>query len=372
MNKVRVVIVDDSKLIQSVLNDVFSKDPRFDVVGIAENPHEARQIIKSTDPDVITLDVEMPKMNGIAFLRNLMRLRPMPVVMISTLTAKGAGVTLEALELGAVDFVEKPADLASSLDTYSQLISDKVYEASKVSRLKLLDLQQRLVDNGASDANKQDSATRTPPSASNNPPSMGQVAGHRICAIGGSTGGLEALSTLLRGMTFSGKETIVVCLHLPAGFTASYAKRLDGLLPLTVKEGVHGERLNQGVIYIAPGGYHMAVRKRQNAYAIEINDDAPVNRHKPSVDVLFESVSNQVGASAMGILLTGMGKDGAVGLRLMREQGCETYAQDEATSVVWGMPGSAYEIGAVTQNNVLPLTSLSQRTMTYYRTSHKD
>ncbi|WP_026375388.1 protein-glutamate methylesterase/protein-glutamine glutaminase [Aestuariibacter salexigens] len=365
---VRVVIVDDSKLIQSVLNTLFEKDGRFQVVGIAENPHDARQVIKDTDPDVITLDVEMPKMNGITFLRNLMRLRPTPVVMISTLTAKGATVTMEALELGALDFVEKPADLAHSMESYQQDICDKVYAASKVSRLKLLDLQQRLLsDNAASAA--QTAAPSVAQVAQSSQPAApkGIVAAHRICAIGGSTGGLEALSHLLKHVSFCQRETIVVALHLPAGFTASYANRLNSLLPIDVKEGEQGEVLRQGCVYIAPGGRHMAVKKRQSNYVIVLDDGEPVNRHKPSVDVLFDSVASEIGASAIGVILTGMGRDGAVGLNNMAQAGCVTYAQDEATSVVWGMPGAAYELGAVSDRNVLPLTELSQRVTAYYR-----
>ncbi|WP_100658404.1 protein-glutamate methylesterase/protein-glutamine glutaminase [Alteromonas flava] len=361
MKPIRIVIIDDSKLIQSVLHDIFSSDPRTEVVGIAENPHEARQIIKDSDPDVITLDVEMPKMNGITFLRNLMRLRPMPVVMISTLTAEGAGVTIEALNIGAIDFVEKPANLAHSIDAYRDEICAKVISAAKVPKLKLLELQQRL---------QQGSVATTGTSTSSSTPQklpLSSVAGLKICAIGGSTGGLEALSNLLSRVRFNGRETIVVCLHLPAGFTASYAKRLDSLLPVVVKEAVSGESLEQGKIYIAPGGRHMEVAKKGSSFCVRLNDDEPVNRHRPSVDVLFDSVAQNVGSGAIGMILTGMGRDGAQGLANMRAAGCKTFAQDEASSVVWGMPGSAFEIGAVEQQNVLPLEKLSACVEHYYQ-----
>jgi len=364
MNTVRVLIVDDSRLIQAVLSDILSSDGRFEVVGIAEHPHEARQLIKETNPDVLTLDVEMPKMNGISFLRNLMRLRPMPVVMISTLTAKGAGVTLEALELGAVDFIEKPSDLSQSMERYRYEIGDKVFAASKVSRLKLLEAQQRLRGHSQSSvigSGQPDVAEGVPRTAV-----QGTVKAHRICAVGGSTGGLEALSTMLKQVVFSGRECIVVCLHLPAGFTTSYSKRLNGLLPIAVKEAEHGEPLEQGKVYIAPGGLHMEVAKNAGGFAISIKDTPPVNRHKPSVDVLFDSVADNVGASAAGIILTGMGKDGAQGLKNMRQAGCTTYAQDEATSVVWGMPGAAADIGAVSSENVVALEQLSSFLSGYY------
>ncbi|MFC3093119.1 chemotaxis response regulator protein-glutamate methylesterase [Alteromonas sediminis] len=364
MNAIKVLIVDDSRLIQTVLNEILGSDGRFVVVGIAENPHEARQLIKETDPDVLTLDVEMPKMNGIAFLKNLMRLRPMPVVMISTLTAKGAGVTLEAIELGAVDFVEKPSDLSQSIDHYRHEICEKVFAASKVSRLKLLETQQRIRGEGQSSVTR--SVTQSAPAQASLAIQRG-VAAHRICAIGGSTGGLEALSNMLRQVQFNGRECIVVCLHLPAGFTASYSRRLDSLLPIDVKEAEHGDKLEQGCVYIAPGGLHMEVVKRAGAFCIRINDDEPVNRHKPSVDVLFDSVADCVGASAIGFILTGMGRDGALGLKRMHEAGCMTYAQDEATAVVWGMPGAAAEIGAVIPENIAPLTKLSAYLTDYYQ-----
>ena len=359
---IRVLIVDDSKLIQAVLTEIFDDDRRFEVVGVAENPHEARQLIKDTDPDVLTLDVEMPKMNGIAFLRNLMRLRPMPVVMISTLTAQGASVTLEAIEIGAVDFVEKPSDLAHSMEEYRHEICDKVVTASQISRLKLLDIQQRLKD-GVVEVEEVEYVEE--PQEQVVP--QRQISSHRICTIGGSTGGLEALSNLLRGVNFNGKESILVCLHLPSGFTASYAKRLNGLLPITVKEAEHGEKVLQGYVYIAPGGLHMEIAKKGNGFVIRINDDEPVNRHKPSVDVLFDSVAMNVGASAVGFILTGMGRDGALGLKHMFDTGCKTFAQDESSSVVWGMPGAAVEEQAVLKRNVLPLEHLSGRISDYYR-----
>ncbi|WP_100641839.1 protein-glutamate methylesterase/protein-glutamine glutaminase [Alteromonas facilis] len=364
MKPIRIVIIDDSKLIQSVLQDIFASDPRTEVVGIAENPHDARQVIKDTDPDVITLDVEMPKMNGITFLRNLMRLRPMPVVMISTLTAEGAGVTIEALNIGAIDFIEKPANLAQSINAYRDEICSKVVAAAKVPKLKLLELQQRL-QQGASEASARPQQVQQKTKLQS-----AHIAGHQICAIGGSTGGLEALSNLLTRVKFTGRETIVVCLHLPAGFTASYARRLDSLLPIAVKEAVSGEPLEQGNIYIAPGGRHMEVAKRGSSFCVRLNDNEPVNRHRPSVCVLFDSIAQHVGAGATGIILTGMGRDGAQGLANMKQAGCKTFAQDEATSVVWGMPGAAYEIGAVDAQHVLPLAKLSTCVEQFYQRRH--
>lgn len=365
MRKVKVLIVDDSRLIQSVLSEMLSTDGRFDVVGVAENPHEARELIKALEPDVLTLDVEMPKMNGITFLRNLMRLRPLPVVMISTLTAKGAGVTLEALELGAVDFIEKPANIANDFVHYQRDVCDKVFAASQVSRLRLLDVQHRL-QGGTERARAETSASTTAPITKC---ASSQIPSFRICAIGGSTGGLEALTALLKSMRFTGQESILVCLHLPAGFTTSFANRLNGLLPVNVKEAEPNELVRQGNIYIAPGGRHMEVKKTAQGYCLTINDNEPVNRHRPSVDVLFDAVTREVNGTAMALLLTGMGKDGAQGLLRLRQKGALTFIQDEASSVVWGMPGAAFALGAVEDTHVLPLPALGTKIMRFFHTS---
>ena len=361
MNKIKVLIVDDSQLIQDVLSTILNADSRFELLGCAKDPYVARQMIKDLSPDVITLDVEMPKMNGIAFLKNLMRLKPLPVVMISTLTTEGSGVTFQALELGAVDFIEKPSDLSQNFDHYAERITNTIYTAASVSKAKLRAFQARLTRND-------DTPAKSP--AATPKPAATAVSGRpepadKLIAIGGSTGGLEALRNLLEATRFTGKESIVVCLHLPGGFTESYAKRLNSILPVTVKEAEENERIIKGHIYIAPGGRHLSVKKRAAGFQCIISDEPPVNMHRPSVEVLFESVAHQAGANAMGIILTGMGRDGGKGLRTMLDQGAATYAQDEASSVVWGMPGSAVEAGAVNQRHVQNLQGLAKAMSDY-------
>lgn len=352
MKKVKVLIVDDSTLIRDVLTAILSRDARIEVVGSAVDPHQARQMIKDLNPDVLTLDVEMPKMNGIAFLKNLMRLRPMPVVMISTLTAEGSNVTMQALELGAVDFIEKPKDLARIMAEYGDTIITKVLTAANVSQTKLKAFQDRLVQ-----GDRQPTETDRPKPVI----SAAAIPARRILAVGGSTGSLEALRYLLEQVQFTGKEAVLVALHLPGKFTQSYAQRLDGLLPLNVVEGEDGMTIKQGHIYIAPGGRHMEMRIKGGEYRIAITDDEPVNLHRPSVDVLFDSVVKCADKRFSGMILTGMGKDGAHGLLRMAQAGMTTYAQNEASSVVWGMPGSAVEIGAVQASNVLDLSGLARQ-----------
>lgn len=334
--KIKVLIIDDSKLVREVLSSIFVEQGDFDVVGAAEDPYEARELIKHHRPDVLTVDVEMPKMNGISFLRNLMRLNPLPVVMVSTLTSEGSKITLQALELGAIDFIEKPKDLTSNLEGFTQTLIEKTKVAARVSGLKLLSFQTRL------------KVEHTAPTevVSDVPRTSSQDLAQRVIAIGGSTGGLEAVRHLLTNTRFSGKETILICLHLPGGFTQSYAKRLEQVLPLAVKEAEHGERLYKGHIYIAPGTMHMAAKKRGTEWRIMLDDGARVSMHKPSVDVLFNSVAKYSDQPSMGILLTGMGRDGADGLLNLRETGAMTIAQDEETSIVWGMPGQAVKQGA--------------------------
>lgn len=358
MDKVRVLIVDDSQLIRDVLSNMLSRDARIEVVGTAEDPYDARQKIKKLNPDVITLDVEMPKMNGVAFLKNLMRLRPMPVVMISTLTSEGSQITMQALELGAIDFVAKPKDLSRMMTEYQQEIVSKVLTAASVSRATLLQISNRLT--GQTALNQTAEAKRQPETmvkvAADSKPAS------KIVAIGGSTGSLEALKELLIRVNFTGKEAIVVALHLPGRFTESYAKRLDALLPLNVKEAQQGEAMLEGYIYIAPGGRHLEVRKRAFGFETVVQDNEPVNLHRPSVQVLFDSVAKQGAGRAIAIILTGMGKDGSQALARIRAAGMRTFAQDEASSVVWGMPGAAVkEFNAVAEDDVLDLSALADR-----------
>lgn len=352
MKKIKVLIVDDSPLIQELLTAILRTDSKIHVVGCATDPYEARELIKQYHPDVITLDVEMPKMNGITFLKNLMRLRPMPVLMISTLTAEGSQITMQALELGAIDFIQKPENIQAVMDDFRQETLEKLKITASVPKEKLLQFQRRL-------ANEEKVKTRPIEIHKARALDVPAQPSDRIIAIGGSTGGLEALRCLLENTRFTGNESIVVALHLPAGFTASYAKRLNQNLSLNVKEAEDAERILPGHVYIAPGGRHLQIKRRAVGYQCMLNDQDPVNRHRPSVDVLFESVANQAKQNAMGIILTGMGKDGAIGLLKMAQMGAETYAQDEASSVVWGMPGAAVKIEAVPLGNVKNLSKMS-------------
>jgi len=341
--RIKVLIVDDSALVRRLLTDLLSSDPGIEVLGTATDAYVAREKIKALNPDVLTLDVEMPKMDGVTFLRNLMRLRPMPVVMVSSLTEDGAGVTLDALAAGAVDFLPKPKiDLAATLGQYREELLEKVKGAARarVRPLASAPISERLGPDAI----------------------LPKRAAHhfrttdRIIAIGASTGGTEAIKDVL--MAFPPDAPgIIIAQHIPKAFSTSFAKRMDGCCPMTVYEAEDGQQVLPGHVYIAPGDRHLLLRRDGARYVCALDNGAPVNRHKPSVDVLFRSVAQQAGSNAIGVILTGMGRDGAIGLKEMREAGAATIAQDEATSVVWGMPGAAVEIGAVAQ--VLPLDQIS-------------
>ncbi len=357
MKPIRVLIVDDSALVRQVLTEILGADPRFEVVDTAKDPYVAREKIKQLNPDVLTLDVEMPRMDGVTFLRNLMRLRPMPVVMISSLTEQGADITLQALELGAVDFVSKPKiGVAQGLEEYADTIRDKVAMAAGVDVQPLAD---RL-------------ARRRPPAEPDLPavdPKLSADAviarsGRRnfrttekIIAIGASTGGTEAIREVLEGMP-ADAPGIVITQHIPAAFSGPFAARMDRHSAMTVCEAQDGQQILPGHVYIAPGDRHLLVERSGARYLCRLNDGPPVNRHKPSVDVLFRSVAEHVGPNAIGALLTGMGDDGARGLLEMRENGAPTVIQDERTSVVWGMPGEAAKIGAA--DTELPLEKIAR------------
>lgn len=321
----KVLIVDDSALIRALLSEIIASDARLDVVAVASDPYEARELIKRHDPDVITLDIEMPKMNGIAFLKNLMRLRPTPVVMISTLTQAGAPATLEALELGAVDFLGKPSgECGASLERYRREICEKVFWAAK--------------------ANVQN---KTPPAAEAQPLARAHKSldPRCICAIGASTGGTEAIKAVVQ-MLPEHCPPIVAAQHIPEVFSTSFAKRLDSCGAITVFEAEHNQPIEQGCLYLAPGHSHLKVVRQGGRYVCRLDQGEPVNRHRPSVEVLFDSVIQAAGSNALGIILTGMGADGSEALLRMRQAGCMTVAQDEASSVVWGMPGVAVKLGA--------------------------
>ena len=349
--RIRVLIVDDSALVRSLLSDILTSDPSIEVVGVASDAHVAREKIKALNPDVLTLDVEMPKMDGITFLKNLMRLRPMPVVMVSSLTERGADVTLDALALGAVDYLSKPKiDLAATLKDYGEELVEKIKIASKAS-VRALDPRRAAVI-GARAAHNTDAVL---PKAG--PPRHLRTT-DRIIAIGASTGGTEAIKEVLTHLP-PDSPGVVIAQHIPKAFSTPFARRMNDCSQVTVYEAEDGQQVMAGHAYIAPGDRHLMVVRDGARYVCKLDDGVPVNRHKPSVDVLFRSVAQNAGRNAIGVILTGMGKDGAKGLKEMLDAGSQTIAQDEATSVVWGMPGEAVALGAA--QHVLPLDNVANR-----------
>ena len=355
--KIKVLIVDDSALVRQILVEILKRARDIEVVDTASDPFVAREKIKETNPDVLTLDVEMPRMDGLTFLANLMRLRPMPVVMISSLTERGADTTLKALELGAFDFVSKPkVDVAGTLADFSDEILSKIRTGAGtrvVARSSPAAIPAMVAPKHSADAilPAADSVTAVKRMLRTT---------DRVIAIGASTGGTEALRAVLTAMP-ADSPAIVIAQHIPAAFSGPFAKRMDGLCALRVSEPVDGQYIMAGHVYIAPGGRHLLVERDGARYRCRLNDGPPVNRHCPSVDVLFRSVASQVGPNAVGVILTGMGDDGARGLKEMHDMGAPTLAQDEATSVVWGMPGAAVRLGAV--DEVLPLNRVAAEIM---------
>lgn len=351
MNRIKVLIVDDSALIRQMLAEILGGDPRIEVVGTAADPYIAREKIKALTPDVLTLDVEMPRMDGLTFLGNLMRLRPMPVVMISSLTEKGAETTLQALELGAVDFVAKPKlDVAHGMQEYAEEIRAKVRMAAGVPRTALVRPVIAHMMGGVPPKLNADAVLGAPRGATP------LRTTEKIVAIGASTGGTEAIKEVLVRMP-ADAPGIVITQHIPAEFSAPFARRMDGLCAISVCEAGDGQQILPGHAYIAPGGRHLFVERNGARYVCRLSDGPPVNRHRPSVDVLFRSVAQAAGVNAVGVLLTGMGDDGAQGLKEMLAAGAATLAQDEASSVVWGMPGRAWQIGAA--ERLLPLREIA-------------
>lgn len=341
---VRVLVVDDSALVRKLLTEMLSSDPGIEVVDTASNALIAREKIKRYDPDVLTLDVEMPKMDGLTFLGHLMRLRPMPVIMVSSLTQRGASVTLDALEIGAVDFIGKPTlDLTHALVEYADEVREKVRTAPEIFRRT----HSYRLRNPRPVAHEAATATRS---------SLGFSGTDRIVALGASTGGTEALRDVIVELPGDFAGTVVTQ-HIPKAFSAQFASRLDSCSAMIVKEAEDGDRILVGHVYIAPGDRHLEVVREGAVYRCVLSDAGPVNRHKPSVDVMFRSVARTVGGNALGVLLTGMGRDGAQGLLEMKTAGARTYVQDEQSSVVWGMPGAAFEIGAA--DMVLPLEKIA-------------
>ncbi|VEI71406.1 Chemotaxis response regulator protein-glutamate methylesterase [Serratia quinivorans] len=336
MNKIRVLCVDDSALMRQLMTEIVNSHPDMEMVASAPDPLVARDLIKKFNPQVLTLDVEMPRMDGLDFLEKLMRLRPMPVVMVSSLTGKGSEITLRALELGAVDFVTKPQlGIREGMLAYSELIAEKIRTAAKAR------LPQR-------------SSSPAPAILSHAP----LLSSEKLIAIGASTGGTEAIRQVLQPLPAT-SPALLITQHMPPGFTRSFAERLNKLCQITVKEAEDGERVLPGHAYIAPGDRHLELSRSGANYQVKLHDGPPVNRHRPSVDVLFRSVAQYAGRNAVGVILTGMGNDGAMGMLEMHRAGAYTLAQNEASCVVFGMPREAIAAGGV--NEVVELERMSQR-----------
>jgi len=353
MNKIKVLIVDDSALVRQILTEILNSDRDIDVVGTAQDPFIARDKIKKLSPDVITLDIEMPKMDGVTFLRNLMRLHPMPVVMISSLTEQGADITFEALEAGAIDFVAKPKiDVKEGLQEYTNEIILKVKTAARANVQAKSSVRNGSpkVSNTIEKKLSADSVIKKKVA----PRHFSTT--DKIIALGASTGGTEAIKEVLMNLP-ADSPGMVISQHIPEAFSAPFAARMNGISAMTVCEAHDGQQILPGHVYIAPGNHHLLIERNGAQYICRLNDGERVNRHKPSVDVMFRSVAQNVGSNAIGIILTGMGDDGAQGLLEMKEAGAKTLIQDEKTSVVWGMPGAAAKIGAA--DNEYPLNRIA-------------
>lgn len=332
---IRVLIVDDSATARAVLREILESDPEIEVVATASDAYVARDKIVELKPDVVCLDVEMPRMDGITFLKRLMHYMPVPVIMVSSLTQNGARTTLEALDAGAVDFVGKPhSHIYDGIDVMREELLNKIKIASRV-RVKHRSLES------VCQANTTSLAETT----------------NKILAIGASTGGTEALKEVLMGLPRNAPGTIIVQ-HMPANFTGPFAERLNGLCSIEVREAKSGDSITPGVALIAPGDYHMVVRRSGARYYVEIGSGEKISGHRPSVDILFNSVAKIAGANAIGVILTGMGGDGGRGLLAMRNAGAYTIGQDEASCIVYGMPKVAYELGGVVKQ--FPLNRISQ------------
>ncbi|MBB2203605.1 chemotaxis-specific protein-glutamate methyltransferase CheB [Gluconacetobacter takamatsuzukensis] len=338
---VKVLVVDDSRTVRALIRRSFAQHSDIVICGEAANPIEARDLIIKDQPDVITLDVEMPNMNGLQFLDKIMRLRPIPVIMVSSLTARGADIAITALQMGAFDCFPKPTSVIAGTDAFAGLVN-LVRQAAHSDPVAKLQPAER--------------------NACAAQPQKHWAHDFKLVAIGSSTGGVEALEQVLAGFP-PHSPPIVICQHMPALFTASFANRLDQkITALSISEARNGEALQPGDVRIAPGGdRHLVIERRDGQYSTRLMKASPVNGHCPSVDVLFDSVAEEVGKNALGIILTGMGQDGAEGLLAMHRAGAWTIAQDKASSVVYGMPRVAAEIGATSQ--IVPLNQISTAAM---------
>ena len=341
MSRIRVLIIDDSAVVRGMLTEALSKDPHIEVVGSAADPYIAREKIAKLKPDVLTLDVEMPRMDGITFLQKLMAARPMPVVMVSSLTQKGADTTMAAMDAGAIEIVAKPVvDVRKGLGDMTTEIIDKVKAAAQV---KMGDYKKRLDER-----------------AKSRPKALSQAmikTTEKIVAIGASTGGTEALKDVITRMPVNFPGTVIVQ-HMPEGFTKAFSDRLNGISAMNVAEAKDGDSIIPGRVLIAPGHSHMKVKRSGARYFVDVKPGPLVLRHRPSVEVLFTSVAKYAGANAVGVMLTGMGGDGAGGMLAMKKAGAFNIAQDEKSCVVFGMPKEAIRLGGV--DKVVPLSQVPE------------
>ncbi|WP_421079590.1 protein-glutamate methylesterase/protein-glutamine glutaminase [Paraburkholderia sp. A1RO-5] len=375
MQKIKVLCVDDSALIRSLMTEIINGQPDMTVVATAPDPLVARELIKQHNPDVLTLDVEMPRMDGLDFLEKLMRLRPMPVVMVSSLTERGNEITLRALELGAVDFVTKPkVGIRDGMLDYAEKLADKIRAASRArarpaARAPAAGTAAATAASGAAGPGAAAQAAHAAGAHGAHPhaplhaaPMLNNplVSTEKLVIVGASTGGTEAIREVLQPLP-PDAPAVLIAQHMPPGFTKSFAQRLNGLCRITVKEAEHGERVLPGHAYIAPGHAHLLLARSGANYIAHLSDAPPVNRHRPSVDVLFRSAALHAGKNAIGVILTGMGRDGAAGLLEMRQAGAFTLAQDEASCIVFGMPREAIAMGAA--DEIAPLAEMSRRVM---------
>ncbi len=345
--KIKVLVVDDSALIRALLSEIINQEPDMEVIATARDPLVAREKIRELEPDVITLDIEMPNMDGLEFLEKLMRLHPLPVLMVSSLTAQGSAATLRALELGAVDYIHKPkVDVKNKLEDYAAEITQKIRIIAQANVRPL---------HGSSTNRPLNKPQKIKPLTI-----KGKTTNEieNLIVIGASTGGTEAIKEILIDMP-ANCPPILIVQHMPKGFTKSYAARLDSLCEISVAEAVHGERIIAGRAYLAPGGFHLSILRTGAHYICQVSEEDPVNHHRPSVDVLFKSVTKQAKSAVIAVMLTGMGKDGATGMKQLHELGSKTFAQDEKSCVVFGMPKEAIARGAV--DEILPLDEIAGR-----------
>jgi two-component system, chemotaxis family, protein-glutamate methylesterase/glutaminase len=355
-HKIKVLIVDDSALIRAILTEIINQTDDLEVIGVARDPLIAREKIRELKPDVITLDIEMPNMDGLEFLEKLMRLHPLPVLMVSTLTQKGSESTLRALELGAIDFIAKPkVDVKNQLEAYAEEITSKLRMIAKAK----ISSKQIAHKHSAKTKTLKIGIDKSSPGKTN---SSKLATNQKILVIGASTGGTEAIKDVLMEMP-ADCPPILIVQHMPPGFTKSYAARLDSLCAITVREAAHGERILSGHAYLAPGDYHLSIGRVSNYYICNVTQDPEVNRHRPAVDVLFNSVATLAKGNAVGVILTGMGKDGAAGMKRMYDKGCKNLAQDEASCVVFGMPKEAIAQGGV--DEIVPLDEMAERVLAH-------